>query len=708
MFIFKTRKVCEIVTNISRDRAVVFVIAVFLLIPVLLNSEAGAEEAEDYITPAVQAIYLIPDYVTIEAQHRVQDARNLVDLALSEGVLEEEIENLDLLLAAEEQLETEKGFLFSDGLRIRDWVSIFNLDDAGKYTHANWSYFVDYETRWQSGHTINGRSFDPLLMFPIGHTNLTTPRWVEYDIGDEGFELVKGYVGVPDHCDKREYPLDFAIFVDDVAVFDAKLEFEVDAIPFEVDLKGAEKVKFQLSAEQLEPGGTRANRVAIVEPRFLMGPVGFINKLPDYASINDKDDVALVREVVDNALSSGLYTEEDIHNLAVLEAAEKRIEEEIEFLFEYGVQVKEWVSLFDITEDYIQVGLASFLDYSFNWVKGHTINGVNYDPLRVYTGDQLVNLHTSTRWVEYTITGKELELMKGFVGIPDHCSRQDYPLLYKILGDGQVLFEAVLEYGAEAVPYLLDIEGVDKLKIEISADSADAFGQSNLIAVVEPMFLRGNVLSEKIAAAEAAINNLPAQLELGHLEDILGALALVEKAMEGGAKEAHISNLQSLEDAVAAMAGLFVTEAVAAIDALPAEITPDNREAVEEARALVNSAFQLGASENDIGNLERLVEAERPFAVSAAIRAIDELPSAADLKLGDREAVRAARKLVDEAIAKGALEEDITNLDKLQLLESKLPMVGTMLFWLIPLGLVLIAAGIFLLRANRIVLGIRS
>ncbi len=132
-------------------------------------------------------------------------------------------------------------------------------------------------------------------------------------------------------------------------------------------------------------------------------------------------------------------------------------------------------------------------------------------------------------------------------------------------------------------------------------------------------------------------------------------------------------NVPDVDDKEAAIAA-----AIAAIAALPAvdDITLEDKPAVQNARALVNAAKALGAVDADITNLEKLVAAEKKItlleAIKAANDAIAELPAVDDLTLADGTDVKAARALVVAAKELGAVDSDFVNLAKLVAAEEKI------------------------------------
>jgi len=108
------------------------------------------------------------------------------------------------------------------------------------------------------------------------------------------------------------------------------------------------------------------------------------------------------------------------------------------------------------------------------------------------------------------------------------------------------------------------------------------------------------------------------------------------------------------------------------------DITLDEKPDVEEARALVDAAKILGATDDDFDDLEKLEDAEAMIAKLEAIKAADEAilaltPLDEGFSLDDKPAVVAARALVDQAKSEhGAVDADFANLATLQAAENRI------------------------------------
>jgi len=140
----------------------------------------------------------------------------------------------------------------------------------------------------------------------------------------------------------------------------------------------------------------------------------------------------------------------------------------------------------------------------------------------------------------------------------------------------------------------------------------------------------------------------------------------------------------------------------------PEDITLDDKDDVEAARALVNEAKEeYGATDEDFDDLAKLEAAEKMIEKWEAIKAADDailaLPTVEDLTLDDRPDVVAARALVDFAKAEhGAKDEDFQYLALLRAAENRIkelegkvptPPTGAMIY-LLPIGMLVILAGL--------------
>nr|MBP7652940.1 discoidin domain-containing protein [Candidatus Dependentiae bacterium] len=144
-----------------------------------------------------------------------------------------------------------------------------------------------------------------------------------------------------------------------------------------------------------------------------------------------------------------------------------------------------------------------------------------------------------------------------------------------------------------------------------------------------------------------AINALPEILSV-KIEDkdkIEAAKKIVAEAKAKGAADSDITNLDK-------------------ISKLEAQITALEKKAAEEAAA------KLKAEQEAIA--KAAAEEEKKNAIKSAIDAITAFPEVSAVKIEDKDKIEAAKKIVAEAKAKGAADADITNLEKITQLESKI------------------------------------
>lgn len=175
----------------------------------------------------------------------------------------------------------------------------------------------------------------------------------------------------------------------------------------------------------------------------------------------------------------------------------------------------------------------------------------------------------------------------------------------------------------------------------------------------------------------------------------------MEVAATHGTGSIAVDDMSPLEKAIEA--------ADLAIAALPDpdDVTLDDKDDVEDARALVDAAKDLDAEDDDFDDLGKLEDAEAMIDKHEAIKAADDailaLPTVEDLTLDDKAAVVAARALVNEAKDEhDAVDADFTYLSLLQAAENRIneleglvptPPTGGM-GYLIFGGLILVALGI--------------
>jgi len=137
------------------------------------------------------------------------------------------------------------------------------------------------------------------------------------------------------------------------------------------------------------------------------------------------------------------------------------------------------------------------------------------------------------------------------------------------------------------------------------------------------------------------------------------------------------------------------------------DLTLDYKEDVEKARELVDAAKELGAEDDDFDELGKLEDAEKKIELLEAIKAADDailaLPALDELTLDDKPDVVAARALVNKAKDMGATDDDFTYLATLRAAENRIreleekvptPPTGGMNYFL-PLGMLVLLGGLF-------------
>ncbi len=145
------------------------------------------------------------------------------------------------------------------------------------------------------------------------------------------------------------------------------------------------------------------------------------------------------------------------------------------------------------------------------------------------------------------------------------------------------------------------------------------------------------------------------------------------------------------------------------------DLTLDDKDDVEKARELVDAAKELGAEDDDFDDLGKLEDAEKKIELLEAIKAADDailaLPALDELTLDDKPDVVAARALVNKAKDMGATDDDFTYLAMLRAAENRIreleekvptPPTGGMNYFL-PLGMLVLLGGLFFfLKRSRL------
>lgn len=309
-------------------------------------------------------------------------------------------------------------------------------------------------------------------------------------------------------------------------------------------------------AEGLQLRGTSTTRLEaeeLIEPlvpiceemkqEAIQDAVAAIDAIPDTLTMYDKMEVRKPRALVETALDLGAE-ESDITNLAVLVEGEETIDNL--YRRDYMKQ-----SLFELPAPPPEAidGWEHFARNKHErwYIYDRSINGVNFLPeLAILTWRYSDVSHT--RSVEYDISGRGYTHLKGYAGIGDLDTLTDYPITFQIHGDGNLIYEAILEFGEDAQFYLLDVENMSSLRFGYYAEETDG-GSANRPIFVEPQFLIpiNDDMLDAIDDAEGAIAALPESISLLDEAQVQDARSVAEEAFAlGVGKEGRIGNLDKL------------------------------------------------------------------------------------------------------------------------------------------------------------------
>ena len=264
---------------------------------------------------------------------------------------------------------------------------------------------------------------------------------------------------------------------------------------------------------------------------------------------------------------------------------------------------------------------------------------------------------------------------------------------YEALANGDLSTQAKVDAAnaAKAAISLVGLNEADKVAFEGRISAADAKVVAAQQAINDYTALKSAV-EEKVSAYEALANgDLSTQAKVDAANEAKAAINLEglnetdKAAFEGriASADAKVTAAQQAIDDYIALKS-EVEEKVSAYETLASGdlSTQAKVAAANEAKAAINLE---GLNETDKSVFEtRIAVADTKVtvaqdrlnaieaAISAAMEAIDNLPSVEELTLEDKGEVVAARALVDDAIVKGATIERITNIDKLKLLEDRI------------------------------------
>ena len=206
-----------------------------------------------------------------------------------------------------------------------------------------------------------------------------------------------------------------------------------------------------------------------------------------------------------------------------------------------------------------------------------------------------------------------------------------------------------------------------------------------------------------ITAANAAIAQLPSADSITNatLQDAKTKLETAEHAVADakakGAADTDFTGLEKITAVKEKIASLetakqtAINEAVAALNQIPtaADITTANFKSVKEkivdAKAKVEKAKELGATDAELTGIEKIAAAEAKIAelekalteaITAANTAIAALPDAATITVANiddaKAKLQAAETAVADAKAKGASDSDLTGLEKITAVKDRI------------------------------------
>jgi glucan-binding YG repeat protein len=391
--------------------------------------------------------------------------------------------------------------------------------------------------------------------------------------------------------------------------------------------------------------------------------IAAINAIPSLLTLADGNKVTAARERVNAALQAGA-DEAQISNLSTLIEAENKLEE---LKTSKAEAVKAAIDAIEALPEVDKVTLA--------------------DETRIKAARELVSNALKAGAVESDLTN-----LDKLVALEEKLAQLAEAKRNAI----EDAIAAIEKLPSEGELTLADKEVVEQARALVETAFVAGASQSeisNLSILIQAEIKLEELKTMKTEAIKAAIEAIEALPEedtvtLADEPRIKAARELVSNALKAGAVESDLTNLNKLVDLEERIAQLAETkryaieDAIAAIENLPSEgeLTLADKEKVEQARAMVEKAFTAGASESEITNLDKLINLEEMLkslafkqqVIDDAIEAITNLPDVETVKLADQSGVMMARQLVDRAFELGAMPEEVTNLNKLILLEERL------------------------------------
>ena len=218
-----------------------------------------------------------------------------------------------------------------------------------------------------------------------------------------------------------------------------------------------------------------------------------------------------------------------------------------------------------------------------------------------------------------------------------------------------------------ALPDKISVADAEKVRAARTAYDTLTDVQKSRVKNVDKLVKAEKMLEEALAVQQVvdAINNLPEKITLANAHAVKATREAYEQLTVK--QKEQVTNLKKLEDAEAALKKLANPDSVIEmIDALPKNITLENKDAVQAARA----AYELLTKEQQkkVTNLEKLENAEKKLdelasaqQVQQVIDAINALPKTITVK--DEAAVQAVRAAYNQLSE--AQKAQVTNADKL-------------------------------------------
>lgn len=541
--------------------------------PVIIYKDLAEYGSYD-VQVAIEAIEDIPQVITLEDMMSLRIARHYVDVALSFGAAEADIENLDLLVKAEEDIDS----LYKNNFMRQSYADL-HIPHPDNST-AQRFFTTRHDYWWEGGHYVNGMDWLPLGSLSISYSGVgdTYPegRWLEYDLDHRDYSFVKFYAGIADESELKDYPLTFAVYGDGALLEEKVLEYGEYAEYFLVDIEGVESIRFHYYAHDGLDDDDAANQLVFVEPQFLTDitpeiedAVGAaeaaIAALPDNISLLDAAAVEAARAAVDEAIESGVEVErprpeqvegsvykDRIANLSELVEAE----EALKALYHYYYEQQSLHVLGDPGTDHCNSNWLVDFENPDRW-SVHTqiwedrgfVNFQGFAPLKVFTSG-LSRIGTEPLFAEWDISGLEYNYLEGYFGLSDSCGGgARFPLDFRIYGDGLLLFESHIRYGADAAFYRVNVEDVSWVRFEYSAEMVSSGNFAGWPVFAEPLFLYAPKTELAVSEAESLIASLPAEISDEDKEAVQAARAAANNALALGADESDLDNYSLLLNA---------------------------------------------------------------------------------------------------------------------------------------------------------------